>query len=251
MESIFRNSLCRLLPVLLVVGGLADSATAATLKGKFVLNGVVPVPAPIVDRRAVREFPNAKLVEEGLLVDLQNLGIANIVVYVRSDAVKPTAEAAEAAPTFVTIDAATGQFRPRIVGLWHGEQTLVFQTGRQVADDFNFPYAGANPLLPPSTQVAIPVPGTKLIPQEAGSQIHPWMKAYVVIKAHPYVAATAADGSFVIEHLPEGVELEFQVWHECSGYLEVAGWGKGRFTKTLAPGETELGTIQVPRGLFK
>ena len=55
---------------------------------------------------------------------------------------------------------------------------------------------------------------------------------------------TGADGRFQIENLPVE-ELEFQVWHERAGYLDLPAWPKGRFTRTIRRGENEMGTINI------
>ena len=243
--SMFRNGAIALLPALLCV-----AASAADLKGKFVYDGDAPAAVPVNDPRAASDFPNAKILYENLVVDPASKGIANIVVYVRTDGVAVTPEAEKALAPEVVIDNKTGQFHPHVAGLWPGKQKLFFQNSDPVGHNSNFAYAGVNPLLPPSAKQEIPVAGTKLLPQELSCNIHPWMKAYLVLREHPYVVATGADGSFVMKNLPEGAELEFQVWHEKSGYLEVGDWAKGRFTKTLAAGETDLGEVKVPAALF-
>ena len=51
-----------------------------------------------------------------------------------------------------------------------------------------------------------------------------------MISDHPYMAATAEDGSFEIKNIPEG-EWKFLFWHVKSGYmkkLDVPGYDVGR-----------------------
>jgi hypothetical protein len=72
------------------------------------------------------------------------------------------------------------------------------------------------------------------------------MTGYLLVRDNPYMAVTAKDGSFEIKNLPEG-ELEFQVWHEVPGILEVRDWKRGRFKFTVEAEKTrDLGTIEVP-----
>lgn len=244
------RSIRRILSAMLVFGGLAATANAADLKGKFVLDGDAPAPVQVADPKAGSEFPGATIFYDNMVVDPTTKGIANIAVWVRSDMVQVTPEAEKAIAAEVEIDNKTGKFHPHIVGLWPSKQKLFFRNSDPVAHNSNFPHAGVNPLLPAGSRQEIPVAGTKLLPQELSCNIHPWMKAFIVLREHPYVAVTGADGSFVIKNLPEGVELEFQVWHEKSGYVVVNDWEKGRFMKTLGPGETDLGEIKVPAELF-
>jgi plastocyanin len=46
--------------------------------------------------------------------------------------------------------------------------------------------------------------------------VHPWMKAYVIVADHPYVAVTGEDGSFMLEKVPAGRHT-VTAWHEKYG----------------------------------
>jgi hypothetical protein len=88
--------------------------------------------------------------------------------------------------------------------------------------------------------------------------IHPWMKAFMITRRNSYFAVTKPDGSFEIPNLPAGVELEFRVWQEKTNFLQevtVNGasekWAKGRFKRTLTPGETTRLEIQVAGSMFQ
>ena len=49
--------------------------------------------------------------------------------------------------------------------------------------------------------------------------VHPWMRAYIGIVAHPFFAVTGDDGSFTIKGLPPGTYV-IQTWHEKYGPME-------------------------------
>ena len=49
--------------------------------------------------------------------------------------------------------------------------------------------------------------------------VHPWMKAYIGVVAHPYFAVTGSDGSYSLEGLPPG-DYTVEVWHEKLGAQE-------------------------------
>jgi hypothetical protein len=51
---------------------------------------------------------------------------------------------------------------------------------------------------------------------EIKCDIHPWMRAFLGIFAHPYFALSAADGSFTLKNLPPG-EYTVEAWHERFG----------------------------------
>jgi hypothetical protein len=88
------------------------------------------------------------------------------------------------------------------------------------------------------------------LPVPIACNYHPWESAYVLPRDNPYVAVSAADGTFRIAKLPVG-ELEFQAWQERIGYLDTSGWPKGRFAVTIKPGVNDLGTIKLNPSMFE
>jgi plastocyanin len=49
--------------------------------------------------------------------------------------------------------------------------------------------------------------------------VHPWMKTYIGVVAHPYFTVTGEDGSFTLENLPPG-DYTIEAWHEKFGTQE-------------------------------
>ena len=49
--------------------------------------------------------------------------------------------------------------------------------------------------------------------------VHPWMRSYIGVVAHPFFAVTGDDGTFTIKGLPPGT-YTIQVWHEKYGPME-------------------------------
>lgn len=230
---------------------LSSSASAADLKGTFVLDGDAPTPTAVTDPKAENDFPGQKLVVENFVVDPATKGIANIAVYVRTNGVAVTPEATKEAAAEVVVDNKNGQFQPHITGLWVGKQKLAFTNSDPAAHNSNFAHAGENPLLAPNAKVVVNVNAASPIPKEVSCSIHPWMKGYIVCRDNPYVTSTGKDGSFTLKNLPTGVELEIQFWQETAGYLAAKPeWEKGRMKITL-DGDKDLGVIKVDRKLFK
>ena len=66
------------------------------------------------------------------------------------------------------------------------------------------------------------------------------------------------DGSFNIENLPAGTELEFQAWTGAGWMIDVKSADgsikgplkKGKFKLTLKPGENNVGEILVDPKMF-
>lgn len=227
-------------------------AQTAVLHGKFILKGTPPQPQPIVDVKVDFDFPGQSFVDESLVVDPQSKGIANIAVYVVTPNVPITAEAKRAVAPQRAVEARDGQFRPRVSGLWIGEQELALSNNLETATNFNFPFANHNPLLAPGVkEYEISVTERNAIPQPIRSDIYPWMKGYLLPRDNPYFAVTASDGSFQLPGLPTAVPLEIQVWHEKAGFLAAdPKWQHGRFQLMLAA-DTDLGTVEVPVEEFR
>lgn len=59
--------------------------------------------------------------------------------------------------------------------------------------------------------------------------VHPWMRAYIGVVAHPHFVVTGEDGRFRLEGVPAG-DLTLAVWHETLGIQRVE--------LTLAAGQT-------------
>lgn len=232
---------------------VAARADAADLTGRFVFGGAVPTPAKLNIDKDVEAFGNLGLVDETLAVAADG-GIANVVVYVRTEGAPITPEAEKAAPAKVEFDNKGGRFVPRILPVWVGKQTLVLKNSDPVGHNSNLQPLGdtpINPLLTPNSTVEHQFGRKQNLPQPVGCNIHPWMKGYILPRDNPYVAVSGPDGKFDLKNLPAGAELEFQVWHEKSGYLAAKPeWDKGRFTMTLKDGANDLGELKVDPALF-
>ena len=87
--------------------------------------------------------------------------------------------------------------------------------------------------------------------------IHPFMKGYILLLDHPYMAVSGDDGTFEIKNIPAG-KHEFQFWHEAAGYLKNVEI-QGRRDRIAGPGQADdrgrqtldLGDIKVPASMLK
>ena len=48
--------------------------------------------------------------------------------------------------------------------------------------------------------------------------LHPWMRAWVVVAEHPFYAVTNDQGNFVLDNVPPGA-YTLQLWHESLGAM--------------------------------
>ncbi|MBX7168426.1 MAG: hypothetical protein K1X74_18970 [Pirellulales bacterium] len=238
--------------------GLVAPAAAqwGDLTGRIVLDGPAPEPKPInvsVDMEmCLRD--NNKLVDEALMVGPEG-GIANVLVYVRTKDVKinPELTASPAQPPEMDNDFC--RFVPRVVGVMI-KQPIVIKNSDPKPHNVNIQPLGdaaasINPLLSPNQEIQHKFNRSQNIPVPVACNIHPWMKGYILPRDNPYFAVTGADGSFKIEKLPTGTELEFQFWHENRGFLDTPKWPKGKLKLTLSKPVTDLGTEKLPLKLIE
>ena len=231
----------------------APQATGiGTIKGRFVYEGQAAAPAAINVSKDIEVCGQHHLIDESLLVDSQG-GLANAVVYARNKNLKSD----KPAEGEVVLDNNGCHFQPHIAVMQTG-QTLIVKNSDPVAHNTNASLTNA----PFNDTVAVGTHLTKKItlpepaPAPVVCTIHPWMKGYIVVQPHPYVAVSAKDGTFEIKNVPAGIPLEFQAWHEAStnhtGALvaerpDLKWQPNGRFTVTVKPDESlDLGDLKVP-----
>lgn len=236
-----------------LAGNLAMAADTATLKGKFVLDGKAPEPAPLqgTDKDGCNKHP---LVDEKITVGEKG-ELANVFVYSRTKGL--TAPASVTAK--VELDNKNCRFNPHCAVL-RTDQELVLKNSDPFGHNSNIqPFSGSavNPLLPAGASIPVKFTSEESLPTKVGCNIHPWMGAWVLIRKDPFATVSAKDGTFEIKDLPVGKELEFQFWQEAAGNLKnVAFKGgkadtKGRFKLKLQAGDNDLGEIKVPVAALK
>ena len=232
----------------LTAGLCSQSANAAdwgSLKGRFIYDGAPP-PAKSIDTSKEPMCSKHKVVEETIAVGKDG-GLANVVVYVSSKNVKVNPEYESSAKDKVVLDNNGCRFQPHILPI-RVTQTLEIKNSDPFSHNSNVAPIGdtpQNPLLSPDSVFEYQFHKQQKTPQPISCNIHPWMKAHVVVKDHPYVAVSDEDGAFEIKDLP-AEELEFTVWHENQGYLTAkSGWKKGVFKMKIKKGDNDLGDIKV------
>lgn len=232
-----------------------------TLKAKFVYGGSAFDPVAI-DPNKDREFCGKHpLVNERLLVNKEDNGIANVVFHVFTGRGGSKVPAVKAEAKTVTLANDKCRFEPHIVTVMPGD-TLKITNPDAVGHNANlnfFANKAQNITIPPGAfkDVAIEKPEPGVIPVDCN--IHPWMRAYVVALDHPYVDVSGDDGVIEIAGLPAGGKLAFRLYHESaeSALKEVMIDGKKTELKRnvleleIKPGMNDLGTITIPAGSLK
>jgi plastocyanin len=218
-------------------GRAVDPATVGTIRGAVLLAGTPPAPREVSfsDAACSRMHDGPVMSNEVVVRDGK---LANVFVYIKSGLdgfafPTPTEE--------VAIDQRGCIYEPLVVGVQVG-QPLVFINSDQVLHNVH-----TVPKQNDSINLAMPAPGMRIrrtldtpeVMIRTKCDVHPWMRAYIGVVAHPYFAVTGADGSFSLANVPPG-EYVLEAWHEV--------YGIQTRTVTLAPNGTQSVEITFTPG---
>ncbi len=258
-----RRFFCVLLAVaLLAAAPLAHGAGWGNVKGKFLYDGTPPTPGALSITKDKEYCGKFSLVDERLVVNPDNKGIANVVVmlYVRRGKKVNVHPDLKKASGSVELDNNHCRFDPHIAFVRTGQELVIKNSdtiGHNTKID-TFSNPATNYTIPAKGQSKQSFKKAEVSPVPVSCSIHPWMKGYLVIKDHPYVAVSNKDGEFEIKNLPTG-KLTLVFWQEKSGYVDKVKYkGKktrlrrGRIEVDIKDGETvDLGEILVDPDVFK
>jgi len=239
----------------------ASAAEWGTLTGRIVYDGKPPESKTITPTKDLETCSKHKIPNEELQVDKDG-GIANAVIMLRTKNVPVAPSYAATASDKVPLTNKNCRFEPHVQVI-RTSQDLALGNADPIGhnsklDPIQEKNPGINPILPVGGDPIVYKFGAEEgVPVPVTCSIHPWMKAYLVVRKDPYAAVTDSSGKFTIKDLPAGKELEFGLWQENSGYLKNATFkgGKadtrGRFKFKIKPGENNLGDIKVSASIFK
>lgn len=220
------TSLCALLLINLTFSQPAD-AQFGDVKGQFVLDGDIPKlspllsvgPAPAANLCTTKDVP-----DESLVVNPENKGIANIILF-PSRTPKDINPALAAIPEEPAVqDQKDCVFLPHVLVVRVG-QTVKAKNDDACAHNVRGTFirnSSINFVVNAKDRKGVdvePLEAAEPLPMPIKCDIHPYMTAYWIVADHPYVGVTDADGNFEIKGLPAG-EHTFRVWHERAGYLD-------------------------------
>lgn len=184
------------------------------MRGHVTFIGTVPEAQPIeVTKDAAR---CGKQVEEGVKLGLDH-GVQNAVVFIEDLPAPSEPLDPDAAPVQLKIEDKHCRLSPRV---------SMAQTGATLE------LSNLDPLFHSLTGIvdgkvafkaALALEGQKRVVDltqpariEVRCSVHPWETAWTYVFAHPYFTMTESDGSYRIQHLPDGVHTVV-AWHEKLG----------------------------------
>lgn len=229
----------------------AQGGETGTIKGKLVWGGAeAPAPKVLEQQGQASKDPNvcakdAPIVDSKLTVDPATKGVQYAFAYL----VKPTANPeavkglVEKTPK-VVLDQKGCVFVPHSVAL-NQEQELVFKSSDPVNHNVHlaaFTNQPFNTLLPANGEMT-----KKLVAEKRAMpltcDIHPWMKANIMVFDHAFFAVTDKDGSFEIKGVPAGTQ-KLVIWQESTGFV-TPGFGAGMAVEVSPGKETNVGEIKL------
>lgn len=237
----------------------ASDAEWGHLTGRFRCDGE-PTAAEVFSIRRDAAAFGKTITDESLLIDGTSGGISNVVVYLIRETID---EPLSIHPTYnstadskLTLTMHGGRFKPHILLLRTTQSVTVRNRDHVLHNprvDFlrNHPVGSIAPGIPAEWKGLQEEP----TPCPVSCVIHPWMRAYVLVRSNPYMACSDADGRFAIRNLPAG-KHSFRLWHERTGYLKNTRVGslqtdsRGRLTIMIHKGNNELPDIRIAPGKF-
>ena len=192
-----------------------------TLQGQILFSGAYPEPEVLEITRDEEVRGGLGLVDQSLVVNRSNGGLQGVVIWLESKQDVPIHPGLARAPDEPPrIDNKNCVFSPRVLAARVG-QPVEFSNSDSVAHNAAV-YARRNQpfseVIPQSTPLVKTFLRAETPPIRVDCSIHAWMKGWIIVSDHPYVAVTDVDGRFKISDLPAG-EWSFRFWHERSGNL--------------------------------
>jgi plastocyanin len=249
-------------------GAATCFAQGVSFKGQFVYDGNPPaakeLPATAKEKADCGD-PNLKVMDQTFVINPSNKGFGNIIVYLTPvGSKKPPVDPAiaKAKPAQIEFDNKLLQFVPHVLVVQTGQQVVVGNSDK-ISHNTKIDFSGltankaSNDSLPAGGKVTKTYEAEEKVPAPVACNIHPYMKAYMLVRDNPYFAISDKDGNFEIKNVPDG-EWQFTVWQEKSGYItkvkvggKAATWTKGKVTQKFAGKDVDLGKILVSEENFK
>ena len=235
-----------------------------TIKGQIRVVGPVP-PNRVLNvnkDQAVCQPGGAAVRGQTVEVDPSTGGLANVVLYALDLEGENVHENAQGGKSdSILYDQKVCRYLSHVLPM-QSSQTLEVKNSDTVSHNTQIQAKrgrSINENIPPGSSIKYTPGKEEKEPISVSCAVHPWMKAYLLPRDNGYFAATAKDGSFVIENLPAGIDLSVQAWQEKLGKnfdgIKVNGepvtWKRGRMALNLKPDETVTLDVEIPAAAFQ
>ncbi|WP_404307135.1 methylamine utilization protein [Neorhodopirellula lusitana] len=230
------------------------SAQDATLKMRFVYDGTPPKVENIDPNKDAEYCGKHVIPNEKMLVNPDNKGMRNVIVHVYTRSSGKDLPKTEAKNSTHVLANDQCRFEPHVVVAQSGDKLRITNPD-EVGHNANLNFirnTAQNLMIPAGQEKLVDLSDAEPAPIPVDCNIHPWMRAYVVVLEHPFADVSDADGNIVIEGLPAGKEITFAVRYEGGKLDEVkvggkeTDWKRQRFEVDLKAGVNDLGEILVP-----
>jgi plastocyanin len=136
--------------------------------------------------------------------------------------------------TAVTLDQNGCMYKPHMIGVMAG-QNIDIKTSDPTSHNIH-PQPTINQewneSQPPGSEDKMKSFARQEVMIPVKCNVHPWMRAYIGVVAHPFFAVTGDDGTFTLKGLPPGT-YTIEVWHEKYGKQEQQVTVGAKESKTL------------------
>jgi hypothetical protein len=233
--------------------GFVGQSEYGTIKGRLVWGGEQIPPVKVLEEKGKAEkdptvcAKDKPILSRELRVDPETKGVSFAFAYlVRPNGANPQAVTdLVAKQPKVELDQQNCEFLPYLVPMHQDQVLLVKASDPGINHNVRlnaFTNAGLNQNLGPGGQLELKLVPERL-PIKLNCDIHPWMKAYVMVFDHPFFATTGKDGSFEIKGVPAG-DQKLVLWQENVGYVNQGG-GRGMPVTVKAGEVVDVGEVRL------
>ena len=238
--------------VLLIGAAHASAGETADLKLRVEYAGKAPERVPLKPDQDPQFCGKHNLMSEDVIVDAETKAIKNIVIYVYTGRGGTKLGKIEPSENVHELANKNCRFEPHIV-LSQAGDTLKITNPDDVNHNCNISFFNnkpINPNIPPGQFHEEVLEKDEPAPIPVACNVHPWMKAYVLVLDHPFGGVSDDGGEITIKGLPAGKDLTFRIYHETLRLKEAVSkatgdtvaFKRGRFDLKLNAGENDLGT---------
>ena len=219
-----------------------------TLTGRIVVEAeVAPTLQPIEPSRDVSHYP-LKIPNETLVVHEDNMGVANVFVWIEPTDRMPTHPGYRKPTEPIRLRFENGRLRPHALFANAGQELVLgnrdpLQHIVAMGESPSFKVPGGDEVVRRLAHTPEPM--------SVRCQFHPWMGAFILVQDHPWTAVTDTDGRFRIDRIPAG-DWWLRIWHEeieIDYTIDESGfghaWEQGRRKLKFDRPEIDLGELSI------